>query len=175
MNLIIGLGNPGIEYKYTKHNAGFLAVDYLCDIHNASDYSKKFKALVTNILIEEHKIILAKPQTFMNLSGESALTIKNFYKLNNKQIIVIHDDIDLPLGEIRIKTGGGTGGHNGLKSLDYLIGQDYKRIRIGVARPINKVEISDYVLSRFSEEELKIMNQTFSTINTNIISQMNQA
>ena len=169
MYLIIGLGNPGLGYKFTRHNAGFLAIDHIAEKHNISNFNSKFKSLITDFNFVNYKFLLAKPQTYMNLSGEAALMIKNFYKLQNSQIIVIHDDIDLKLGDVRIKVGGGHAGHNGLKSLDHLIGNDYKRIRVGIGRPESRMDVSDYVLGKFTDEELKIINKNFKTITENLV------
>ncbi len=160
VKLIVGLGNPGREYEKNRHNAGFLALDYLIDKFKASKISSKFKGE----LFKKENYFFLKPLTYMNLSGESVLLVKNFYKLNNNNIIVIHDDIDLKLGALRFKRGGSSGGHNGLKSIDNLIGNDYYRIRIGIGRPEKKEDVIDYVLSDFSEEELICIKKTFENI-----------
>ena len=158
--LIVGLGNPGEQYQKNRHNAGFLALDFLIDKFNASKLSSKFKGE----LYKSKNFLFLKPTTYMNLSGESVVLVKNFYKLENENIIVIHDDIDLVLGALRFKRGGSTGGHNGLKSIDSLIGNDYWRVRIGIGRPERKEEVITYVLSDFSEEELECIKKTFENI-----------
>ena len=160
MKLIVGLGNPGKKYELNRHNVGFLAVDYLINKFNASKVSSKFKGA----LYKAGDYLFLKPSTFMNLSGESVALVKNFYKLDNKDIIVIHDDIDLKLGALRFKRGGSSGGHNGLKSIDKHIGNDYWRIRIGVGRPERKEEVVNYVLSDFSKEELECIKRNFENI-----------
>ena len=160
MKLIVGLGNPGNKYKFNRHNVGFLAVDYLIDKLNASKLSSKFKG----DLFKSNEYLFLKPTTFMNLSGESVKLVKDFYKLDNEDIIVIHDDIDLKLGALRFKRGGSSGGHNGLKSIDENIGNDYYRIRIGVGRPERKEEVVNYVLSDFSDEELECVRRNFEII-----------
>ena len=160
MKLIVGLGNPGKEYELNRHNVGFLAVDYLIDKFSASKVSSKFKG----DLYKSDEYLFLKPNTFMNLSGESVVLVKNFYKIDNKDIIVIHDDIDLKLGALRFKRGGSSGGHNGLKSIDSYIGNDYYRIRIGVGRPQKKEEVVNYVLSNFSKEELECIRKNFNNI-----------
>ncbi len=160
MKLIVGLGNPGKKYELNRHNVGFLAVDYLIDKFNASKISSKFKGE----LFKSGEYLFLKPSTFMNLSGESVVLVKNFYKFDNKDIIVIHDDIDLKLGALRFKRGGSSGGHNGLKSIDAHIGNDYYRIRIGVGRPEKKEEVVNYVLSDFSKEELECIRKNFENI-----------
>ena len=162
MKLIVGLGNPGKEYELNRHNVGFLAVDYLIDTLNASKISSKFKGE----LFKSSEFFFLKPSTYMNLSGESAVLVKNYYKIDNDDIIVIHDDIDLKLGALKFKKGGGNGGHNGLKSIDKHIGFDYYRIRIGVGRPEKKEEVVKYVLSNFTKDELqKIINKRFEILN----------
>ena len=146
MNLIVGLGNPGSAYKNTRHNIGFMVIDHIIEKLKPSIIKKNsFKAE----LYKTDNNLLLKPLTFMNLSGQSIFAVKNFYKINN--IIVIHDDLDLKFGAVKFKKAGGNGGHNGLKSIDSLIGNDYVRIRMGIGRP-NK-DVSSYVLNNFSKEE----------------------
>ena len=158
--LIIGLGNPGKKYELNRHNIGFLCVDYLIDTFNASKISSKFKGE----LYKSSDYFFLKPTTFMNLSGESVVLVKNFYKIENENIIVIHDDIDLKSGALKFKRGGSNGGHNGLKSIDKHIGNDYYRIRIGVGRPEKKEDVINYVLSNFTKDELKCMKTLFPKI-----------
>jgi len=158
--LIIGLGNPGKKYELNRHNIGFLAVDYLIDAFNARKVSSKFKGE----LYKAGDFLFLKPETFMNLSGESAVLVKNYYKIDNKDIIVIHDDIDLKPGALRFKRGGSHGGHNGLKSLDQHISPDYYRVRVGVGRPERKEDVVNYVLSDFTPDELECMKSLFGKI-----------
>jgi len=160
MKLIVGLGNPGKKYEKNRHNVGFLAVDYLIQKRNARKINSSFKG----DLYKTSDFLLLKPSTFMNLSGESVVLVKNYYKIDNEDIIVIHDDIDLKLGALKFKRGGGHGGHNGLKSIDKHIGNDYYRIRIGVGRPKSKEEVIDFVLSDFKEEELECIYPLFEKI-----------
>ena len=160
MKLIVGLGNPGEKYKFNRHNVGFLAVDYLIDELNASKISSKFKGE----LFKVDNFLLLKPLTFMNLSGESVKKVKDFYKIENEDIIVIHDDLDLKLGALKFKRGGSSGGHNGLKSIDSLIGNDYYRIRIGIGRPESKEEVVNFVLSDFKKEEFDCIKNNFPII-----------
>jgi PTH1 family peptidyl-tRNA hydrolase len=160
MKLIVGLGNPGSKYEKNRHNIGFLAVDYLIKEFNASKLSSKFKGE----LYKSDEYLFLKPTTYMNLSGESVRLVKDFYKVENDDIIVIHDDIDLKLGALRFKKGGGSGGHNGLKSLDANIGNDYWRVRIGVGRPERKEMVVSYVLSDFEDEELECLEKLFPLI-----------
>jgi len=160
VKLVVGLGNPGKKYELNRHNIGFLALDYLIDEFKASKISSKFKGE----LFKEGEYLFLKPNTFMNLSGESVVLVKDFYKIPNENIIVIHDDIDLKLGALRFKRGGSSGGHNGLKSIDKYIGNDYYRIRVGVGRPESKDEVVNYVLSDFSKSELECVKKNFENI-----------
>ena len=159
--LIVGLGNPGPEYKNTRHNIGFLVIDELITRRNAQKLSSSnFEGLLykfqnTSISLENH--FLLKPLTFMNLSGNSIVAVKKFYKI--EEVVVIHDDLDLPFGALRFKKGGGHGGHNGLRSIDSNITKEYLRVRIGVGKPEHKSQVSDYVLHDFSEDEAKILDQ----------------
>lgn len=148
MALIVGLGNPGAQYASTRHNIGFMVIDELLKRYAYQNVSKSsfegeaYKA-------GEH--IFLKPMTYMNLAGKSVLSVKNFYKL--EQVIVIHDDLDLPFGALRFRLDGGHGGHNGLKSVDTAITKAYIRVRMGIGRPENKGEVSSFVLSSFSQNE----------------------
>lgn len=160
MTLIVGLGNPGAKYKNNRHNVGFMVVDALIGDLIAEPIKK---TSFQGELYKSGDILLLKPSTFMNLSGNSVLAVKNFYKIDLEHIIVIHDDLDLPLGVIRFKRGGGHGGHNGLKSIDAAIGKEYTRVRIGISKPQQKEDVVGYVLSDFgvAEKELleRIVNQ----------------
>jgi len=160
VKLIVGLGNPGKKYEFNRHNIGFLAVDYLIDEFRASKISSKFKGE----LFKSEDFLFLKPNTFMNLSGESVVLVKEFYKISNENIIVIHDDIDLKLGALKFKIGGGSGGHNGLKSIDAHIGNDYYRVRVGVGRPERKEEVINHVLSDFKKDEFECLKELFPLI-----------
>ncbi|MEO1928502.1 MAG: aminoacyl-tRNA hydrolase [Nautiliaceae bacterium] len=160
MKLIVGLGNPGKKYELNRHNVGFLAVDYLIDVFNASKINSSFKGE----LFKSKDCLFLKPTTFMNLSGESVVLVKNYYKIDNEDIIVIHDDIDLKLGALKFKRGGSSGGHNGLKSIDKHIGNDYYRVRVGVGRPEKKEDVVNYVLNDFSEDEFECIKSLFPKI-----------
>ncbi|MCL2369226.1 MAG: aminoacyl-tRNA hydrolase [Alphaproteobacteria bacterium] len=206
--LIVGLGNPGVKYEQTRHNVGFMAIDKfgVRSLEFEVNWRKEHDALVAKTQLQtlNSKLltILAKPQTFMNLSGKAVQALMAFYKIPLENIIVIHDDIDLKLGDVRTKTGGGDGGHNGLKSITAAIGNNYKRIRIGVGRPNSNQEpvtsnqwsvvsfiksqirnqksescmdgakrcqiinmpVADYVLSKFTSDELKIVDKIISEI-----------
>ncbi len=158
MKLVVGLGNPGKKYEKNRHNVGFMAVDYFANRHNIDLNIKKKKALFGKGKCNSEEVILLKPQTFMNLSGEAVLYLASFLKIKSNNIIVIADDSDLPFGMIRIRRGGGSAGHNGIKSLiSSLKTSDFPRIRIGIGRPSpdSGIDLSDYVLQDFSEDEFK--------------------
>ncbi len=170
MFLLIGLGNFGKEYTKTRHNFGFMAIDYMIEQHSFNATGKKFSSEIFTGEIANKKIIALKPQTYMNLSGKAVLEAVQFYKIPTQNIIVLHDEIDLPLGTIRTKIGGGNAGHNGLKSIDSTIGKEYWRIRLGVGRPQNaEFEIADYVLSKFTQEESFIVEKTIKDLDKIII------
>ncbi|MFT6332540.1 MAG: PTH1 family peptidyl-tRNA hydrolase [Lentimonas sp.] len=170
MFLIAALGNPGTKYQQTKHNLGFLLADDIIKEFSFDQKSDKFNSHFFTGKINDHKITLIKPQTYMNLSGSAVQSFISFYKIPLEKIIVLHDDIDLNLGRIKIKTGGGNAGHNGLKDIDSKIGKNYLRIRLGVGRPDNsEYEISDYVLSKFNKDELEEVEK----MNQQIIKDLN--
>ncbi len=151
MKLFVGLGNPGPQYENTRHNIGFKIIDKLVDDFEARDISKN--AFYGQLYRATNKLFL-KPTTYMNLSGKSVLCVKQFFKIELEDIIVIHDDIDLPFGAVRFKRGGGHGGHNGLKSLDTHITKEYLRVRVGVGKPEYKSQVADYVLQPFHDKEI---------------------
>lgn len=153
MKLIIGLGNPGIKYANTRHNIGFMAIDAIAAHHQASPFRAKFQSLLSEAIINGSKCQLLKPQTFMNLSGEAVIKAAQFYKLSPQDVIVLHDELDLAPGKIRLKNGGGHAGHNGLRSITAHIGSDFWRIRLGIGHPGRKEEVSHYVLSDFSRSD----------------------
>ena len=155
MKLIIGLGNPGRKYISTWHNLGFVAIDELRELVGGDKFKKsaKFQAEIATGNIGDEKLILAKPQTFMNNSGQAVGEIARFYKIPTEDVIVLHDDIDLVFGKIKVKQGGGHAGHNGLRSIDSHIGKEYWRVRFGVSHPGNADDVADYVLNNFSKQE----------------------
>lgn len=166
MKLIIGLGNPGKKYERTWHNLGWLALDALADFCETPKFKKsaKFQAEITEIAINGEKIILAKPQTFMNLSGDSVSIIAKFHKIKPQDIIIIHDDIDLSLGRLRISQNSASGGHNGIKSIIEKLGtKDFIRIRIGCKslddNKLKNIETADYVLTNWSQQEKTLVEE----------------
>ena len=154
MRLVVGLGNPGSRYARNRHNIGFMAVDAIARRHGAPGFRNRFKGELAEGPIGGERVLLLKPQTFMNLSGESVGEAARFFKILPSEIVVIHDEIDLRPGKLRVKRGGGSAGHNGLRSIDGLLGPDYWRIRLGVGHPGIKELVQPYVLQNFSGEEL---------------------
>ena len=162
MYLIAGLGNPTREYDKTRHNVGFSVIDVLADKYNIDVSDRKHKALCGRGVIEGEKVLLLKPQTFMNLSGESIREAVDYYKIDPEDIIVIYDDISLEPGQLRIRLKGSAGGHNGIKNIIAHLGtQEFPRIKVGVGAKPPKMDLADYVLSRFGAEEQKIMDEAF--------------
>uniref|UniRef100_A0A1J3D545 peptidyl-tRNA hydrolase n=1 Tax=Noccaea caerulescens TaxID=107243 RepID=A0A1J3D545_NOCCA len=163
--LIVGLGNPGKKFQGTRHNVGFEMVDALADAEGISMNTVNFKALFGKGAIGNIPIMLAKPQTFMNASGESVGQIVSFYKIPLKQVLVIYDDLDLPFGKLRLLPKGGHGGHNGMRSIiDRLKGnRDFPRLRIGIGRPPGKMDTANYVLRQFNKQEQLELDYTFQT------------
>lgn len=153
MWLIVGLGNPGSQYQHNRHNIGFMAVDEIIRRHNFSEPKKKFQALVSEGSINGEKVLLMKPQTFMNLSGQAVQAACAFYKIPLDHVIVFHDELDIVSGKIRTKFGGGAAGHNGLRSIDEHLGQDYWRVRLGVGHPGGKEAVLGHVLGDFSKDD----------------------
>ncbi len=162
MYLIAGLGNPTREYDKTRHNAGFSVIDVLTDKYRFDVSEKKHKALCGRGVIEGQKVILVKPQTFMNLSGESIRQVAEYYKIEAEDIIIIYDDISLEPGQLRIRLKGSAGGHNGIKNIISHLGtQEFPRIKVGVGAKPPRMDLADYVLSRFSKEEQPLMENAF--------------
>lgn len=158
MFVIAGLGNPGKKYDGTRHNIGFFAIDLLAEQLGITLKKIKHKALIGEGRMGSERVLLVKPQTYMNLSGESLLDIMSFYKLSPDQLVVLYDDIDLEQGDIRIRPKGSAGTHNGMKSIIYQLKSDqFPRVRIGVGKPTNGMDLADYVLQRFSPADAKQM------------------
>ncbi len=161
--LIIGLGNPGREYKDTRHNIGFMLIDLLAEKLNARGMKVQSKAIVISALYQERKIILAKPQTYMNLSGQSVQGLLHFYKIPFENLLVAHDDLDIPFGTIRIRPTGGPGGQRGMAdTIEQLGTKDFPRLRLGIGRPPGRMQAKDYVLQNFSKEDAKFLPDILS-------------
>ncbi len=172
MKLIVGLGNPGPKYALTRHNIGFMLVDVLAGHFGDSPrFKSEFKSETMKVRIGSHQVLLCKPQTYMNLSGEAVQAIVNMYKIPLEDVLVAHDEIDLPFGQLRFQSRRGPGGHNGVKSIHQMLGSDaYARLRIGVGRPPVFVDdegqkvratlpVSDYVLQNFTQEEMNVLSE----------------
>jgi peptidyl-tRNA hydrolase, PTH1 family len=156
MRLIVGLGNPGSRYARNRHNIGFMAAEAIARRHGFPPFKSRFKSELAEGVIAGRRRLLLCPQTFMNDSGEAVLAAMSFYKIMPSDIVVIHDEIDLRPGKVRVKRGGGSAGHNGLRSIDAMVGPDYWRIRIGIGHPGIKELVQPYVLQNFPAEELKL-------------------
>jgi PTH1 family peptidyl-tRNA hydrolase len=171
MKLIIGLGNPSRQYAGTRHNAGFMTIDYLAEKLGIKVDRIKFKSLIGEGFAGTEKIVLAKPQTYMNLSGEAVLDMVQWYKTELDDILVIYDEMDLPLGKLRLRLKGSAGGHNGMKSIIYLLQSDeFPRLRIGIGKPpIEEMDSADFVLSKFSEEESKVISDAIKNATEGVL------
>lgn len=166
MKLIIGLGNPGKEYENTRHNIGFMVIDYY--IHekklDTCNWQKKFNSLYLQALVNGEKVIFLKPQTYMNLSGEAVRDFVNFFKIDVKDILVISDDLDLLVGNFKLKANGSSGGHNGLKNIAECLGtSEYKRLKVGIAKDKN-IDIKDYVLGKIASSDMEIYSKLFGSL-----------
>ncbi|WP_415158663.1 aminoacyl-tRNA hydrolase [Maritalea sp.] len=153
MHLLVGLGNPGKKYQAHRHNVGFMAVDAIASRHNLSPYRSKFNAQWVEGTIDGERVILLKPQTFMNDSGTSVGAAAKFFKLAPSDITVLYDELDLAPGKIKVKTGGGNGGHNGIRSMEAHLGKDFHRVRIGIGHPGHKDRVHNHVLSDFAKAD----------------------
>ena len=163
--LIVGLGNPGGEYERTRHNVGFMAVEYMAG--PGAVWKKEHDAMTYRTDIDGRRVIFVRPMTFMNLSGNAVGAVARFYKVPTENIIVIHDDMDIKLGEFRDKVGGSSAGHNGIKSIDAAIGPDYRRIRIGVGHPRDfglNIDGADWVLGRFDDDQMAKIKSVINEI-----------
>jgi PTH1 family peptidyl-tRNA hydrolase len=167
MLVFAGLGNPGAKYADNRHNVGFMAADAIARRHSFSPWSKKFQGLIAEGAIAGEKIILIKPQTFMNLSGQSVGEVLRFYKLELSALTVFYDEIDLAEGKLRIKTGGGAGGHNGIRSIDGHVGNAYRRVRIGVGHPGVKEMVQHHVLGDFAKADREWLDPLLDAIADN--------
>lgn len=162
MKLIVGLGNPGFEYNNTRHNVGFMVLDNYCQIHGLSFDSNKFNGLYLQTVINGDKTIFLKPQKYMNLSGEVVRDFVNYFKININDILIINDDLDIQFGKYKLKANGSSGGHNGLKNIENLLGTtNYKRLKIGISND-KRIDTKDYVLGKFKKEEIEILNKIIS-------------
>ena len=174
--LIFGLGNPGKDYQFHRHNIGFSAINHISSRPDSKS-TKKFNSETTEIIINKTKVTLIKPLSYMNLSGEIVKKFKVFYKIDNKNIIIIHDDLDLEFSDIRTKFDGGSAGHNGIKNIIQHIGDDFTRIRVGIGHPRNindNYSVTNYVLGNFSKEEKKALPDIYLEIQKIIVNLLSQ-
>jgi len=183
MKLIVGLGNPGIRYEFTRHNIGFLILDKVAEKLNTDISKDKFKAKFNKKSYNGEDIVLLKPLTYMNLSGESVLPAIKFFKIEAKDVLVIHDELDILFGKMKFKKGGGFAGHNGLKSIGASLSrQEFNRLRVGIGRPVGRIPVSDYVLQKFSNEDMAELDDLIERsadaviyyLENDILSAMNQ-
>lgn len=168
MYIVAGLGNPGKQYDMTRHNIGFHTIDYIAEKYGAKLNKLKFKAVYGEAVIGGEKVYLVKPQTFMNLSGDSIIEMAKFYKVSSENIIIINDDISLDTGRIRVRGKGSAGGHNGLKSIIYRLGSDkFPRVKMGVGAPKHEdYDLADFVLGRFTKDEIPVMEEAIKKAET---------
>ena len=160
MFIITGLGNPGAQYHQTRHNVGFDTIDFMAAQYRLTGFKSKHKALISEGILQGEKVLLVKPQTFMNNSGESLREIMDFYKVDSTKLIIVYDDIDLDVGKIRIRQKGSAGTHNGMRSIiQHLNTDEFPRVRIGIGKPPQHMNLASFVLSRFISEERLLVNQ----------------
>ena len=166
MKIFVGLGNPGAEYAKTKHNVGFMLADKLAEKIGAESWREKFNALVAESFFDGEKILIVKPQTFMNLSGEAVGPLTNFYKISAEDLIVAHDDMDLPVGKIRLRPKGSGGGHHGIESIIQHLGgeKNFPRVRIGIGRPPQNWTVNNHVLSPFNPEDAEKISEAIENL-----------
>lgn len=159
MKLIVGLGNPGLEYKNTRHNIGFIIIDDFARSYGIESWKNKFNGDYQDVVINNEKVILLKPLSYMNLSGEVVKKFVDFFKIDINDILIINDDLDLKIGSFKLKPSGSSGGHNGLKNIELHLGtKNYKRLKIGISNNKN-IDTKDYVLGKFSNEEMEILSK----------------
>ncbi len=179
--IVVGLGNPGKKYELTRHNAGFIALDFIAEKYNAKINKLKFKSLIGDCVIANKKVLLLKPDTFMNLSGEAVTQAMNFYKIPPENVIIILDDISLDVSRMRIRRKGSDGGQNGMKNIIYLSGKDnFPRVKIGIGKkPHPEYDLADWVLSKFTDKEKddigKVCNDTVSAVELMVSGQFDKA
>jgi PTH1 family peptidyl-tRNA hydrolase len=166
MQIWVGLGNPGTQYALHRHNVGFMAVDLIAEAHGFAPWSKKFRSLVAEGRVGRHKVLLVKPQTFMNDSGDAVQQALRFYKLDNEALTVFHDELDLAPFKVKVRVGGGLAGHNGLRSIDASLGPEFRRVRIGIGHPGpgRKDLVTPYVLGNYAKAEMEPLSDMLAAI-----------
>ena len=168
MLLLVGLGNPGPKDINNRHNIGFKIIDAVNSYFKLSKQKPKFKGLLTTGIISEHKVYAIKPLTFMNNSGTAIKELIDYFKIETKNVIVFHDDLDIDFGKIKAKFSGSSAGHNGIESIDKFIGTEYSRVRIGIGKPKTKADVSDHVLKDFDDEEILELKKITNNITNSI-------
>jgi PTH1 family peptidyl-tRNA hydrolase len=164
MQIWVGLGNPGTQYALNRHNVGFMAADVIAEMHGFSPPKKQFQGWVAEGRLGPEKILLLKPQTFMNVSGQSIGAAMRFYKLEPEDVTIFHDELDLAPNKVKVKRGGGTAGHNGLRSAEAHIGNAFRRVRIGIGHPGDKARVHGYVLGNYAKDELDCLSDMLGAI-----------
>jgi PTH1 family peptidyl-tRNA hydrolase len=164
MQIWAGLGNPGGSYALHRHNVGYMAADILAASHDFGPWQKKFRSLIAEGRIGRHKILLLKPQTYMNDSGDAVQQALRFYKLDVDALTAFHDELDLAPMKVKVKVGGGTAGHNGLRSIDASLGPDFRRVRIGIGHPGHKDKVTNYVLGNYAKSEMEPLSDLLAAI-----------
>ncbi|MCM1992061.1 aminoacyl-tRNA hydrolase [Oceanirhabdus seepicola] len=168
MYLVVGLGNPGVEYENTRHNVGFKVIDKLIDMYKISMDRKKFKGICVDLRIGSEKVILLKPQTYMNLSGESVVEVVNYFDIPNENIIVLHDDVSIDVGRLRIRKNGSSGGQNGIKNIIKMLNSDeFNRVKIGVGKAQH--DMISHVLGKFPTEEEEVMEKVYDQVVKSVV------
>ena len=164
MQLWVGLGNPGADYAMQRHNVGFMAVDAIAEVHGFSPWRARFRGLVAEGRIGNARILLLKPQTWMNDSGRSIGEAARFFKLEPEEVTVFHDELDLAPFKVKVKTGGGTAGHNGLRSIDQHLGPEFRRVRLGIGHPGHKDRVTGYVLGNYAKAEIDDLSDMLGAV-----------
>ena len=164
MQIWAGLGNPGAQYALHRHNVGFMAVDAIAEVHGFGPWQKKFRSLAAEGRIGRHKVLLLKPQTFMNVSGDAVQQALRFYRLEPDALTAFHDELDLAPFKVKVKLGGGTAGHNGLRSIDATLGPEFRRVRIGIGHPRHKDRVTPYVLGNYAKLEMEPLSDLLGAI-----------
>lgn len=168
MKLLVGLGNPGLQYAMNRHNVGFMVIDYLAQEYKTTPFKLKNDGEIAEGKIGPHKVLFLKPQKYMNASGPVVNTFAKFYKVAPEDVIVFYDELDLPFGQIKLKIGGGAGGHNGLRSIDTHFHNNTTRVRIGISHPGHKELVTGHVLGNFNKAEIEVLPDILETLDTNL-------
>ena len=164
MQIWVGLGNPGAQYALHRHNVGFMAADIIAEVHGFGSWTKKFRSLICEGRIGGNRILLVKPQTYMNDSGDAVQQALRFHKLGVEDLTVFHDELDLSPMKVKVRTGGGLAGHNGLRSINASLGPDFRRVRIGIGHPGNKALVTNYVLGNYAKSEMEALADLLGAI-----------